>query len=87
MAKLADSEETIWRLLQQNGRLREQVKSLTADVIALQQMLAVLAGRADGVLVFEPSELAEVPPGAQFTGSKFDGRIVLRLVSGESESG
>ncbi len=63
-------------------RLREENKQLFAEFIGYQQMLAALAHRHGGVLVFDPAELAEEPSCAGLVGSKApDGAIIIRLVT------
>ncbi len=82
MARIADSEDAIWRLSGEVNRLREEHKQLFAEFIGYQQMLLALAHRHGGVLVFDPAELAEVPASANLVASKApDGSFVIRLVT------
>ena len=63
-------------------RLREEHKQLFAEFTGYQQMLAALAHRHGGVLVFDPAEVAEVPAVLNLVASKApDGQFVVRLVT------
>lgn len=74
MARVADSERTIWSLV-------GQYRGAVAESVAWQQVVAVLALRHAGVLVIEPRELIELPAGLTLVGSRrADGRIVICAV-------
>ena len=78
MARLADSEAVIWRQAEQIERLRQ-------DCLDLQQVLAVLARRQDGVLVIDYADLARLPSGTTLQSEyQADGHVVIRAVTGES---
>jgi hypothetical protein len=69
---------------EQNRQLREQYEQVLTEFAGYQQMLAALASRHGGALVFDPAELAEVPVCFSLVASKDPGGwFVVRLVSGE----
>lgn len=79
MAKLADSEATIYRLSAQLRKRQQQYSDL-------QAVLAILALReSDGRLVITPQEMMTLPSGTVIVRSdQDDGCVVISTLPGKS---